>query len=119
MESTDLEKTYSREQQGLGPGHEAVTSPVALVRSFTEKSRTRNNIDDSYDTEKEDPAEGVASPSPSALSSYARTDSLSEISSLHGEDVQGRRMIRFEDGDPENPNNWGRVRKCRRRPRVK
>jgi hypothetical protein len=39
MDSADLERSYSREQQGLGPGHEAITSPVALVRSFTSKSQ--------------------------------------------------------------------------------
>jgi hypothetical protein len=116
MESAALDKTYSREQQGLGPGHEAITSPVALVRSFTEKSRIRRDVDDGFDTEKEDPVEKSASPSPSALSSpsLARSDSLSRRPSPHGEDAQGRRVIRFEDGDAENPDNWGRVRTCRR-----
>jgi hypothetical protein len=38
----DLERSYSREQQDLGPGHEAITSPVALVRSFTSKSQRRS-----------------------------------------------------------------------------
>lgn len=39
MESADLEKTYSREQQLLGPRHETVTTPVALVRSVTSRSQ--------------------------------------------------------------------------------
>jgi hypothetical protein len=40
MESrTDLERTYSREQQRLGDGLEIVATPVALVRSVTSKSQ--------------------------------------------------------------------------------
>lgn len=40
MESkSDLERTYSREQQRLGDGLEAVVSPVALVRSVTSRSQ--------------------------------------------------------------------------------
>jgi hypothetical protein len=39
MESkADRERTYSREQQRLGEGLEAVATPVALVRSVTPKS---------------------------------------------------------------------------------
>lgn len=40
MESkNDLEETYSREQQRLGDGLEAVATPVALVRSVTSRSQ--------------------------------------------------------------------------------
>jgi hypothetical protein len=31
------------------------------------------------------------------------------MSSVDDSHASGRRVIRFEDGDPENPNNWGRV----------
>jgi hypothetical protein len=37
--NTDLEKTYSREQQRYGEGLEAVATPVALVRSVTSRSQ--------------------------------------------------------------------------------
>ncbi|RAR11969.1 mfs general substrate transporter [Stemphylium lycopersici] len=136
MESADLERTYSREQQGLGPGHEAITSPVALVRSFTSKSQrssrsrqsSRNrtgaessraaclrelheHVDELSDPENDDPIEKVASRTPSTFSSPARTGSPSDASSIHDERARGRRVLRFADGDPENPNNWGRWRK--------
>ncbi|EUC37728.1 hypothetical protein COCCADRAFT_22703 [Bipolaris zeicola 26-R-13] len=122
MESgADLEKSYSREQQGVGPTHEAITSPVALVRSFTSKSQrslsrqrytTRTarlkelekDVDES-DVEHEDAIERVES---RVSSSHNGTSAPSEISSEHG---QRRRVLRFEDGDPENPDNWGRWKK--------
>ncbi|KAL7777692.1 hypothetical protein CFE70_004361 [Pyrenophora teres f. teres 0-1] len=125
MESADLERTYSREQQDLGPGLEAIATPVALVRSYTSKShRTgiessravrlselENGIDDSFETEKEDAVEQVASRTPSELSSTRGTDPSSETSSVHQGHETRRRVIRFEDGDPENPNNWSRWKK--------
>ncbi|KAF7572982.1 hypothetical protein PtrSN002B_007364 [Pyrenophora tritici-repentis] len=136
MESADLERSYSREQQGLGPGLEAIATPVALVRSFTSKShrsacsrqssKNRSGIEssraarlrelekgihDSFETEKEDTVEQVASRTPSVLSTTRGTDPSSETSSVHRGDEVRRRVIRFEDGDPENPNNWSRV--CR------
>ncbi|KAF1833095.1 hypothetical protein BDW02DRAFT_398184 [Decorospora gaudefroyi] len=136
MESADLQKSYSREQQGLGPDHEAITSPVALVRSFTSKSqrssRSRQSssnraevgssraprlrdigkeVDCLSDTEKDDPIEKVASRRPSPSSSQAETESRSDASGAHDGDARGRRIIPFEDGDPENPNNWGRWKK--------
>ncbi|EDU43534.1 membrane transporter [Pyrenophora tritici-repentis Pt-1C-BFP] len=125
MESADLERSYSREQQGLGPGLEAIATPVALVRSFTSKShRTgiessraarlrelEKGIHDSFETEKEDTVEQVASRTPSVLSTTRGTDPSSETSSVHRGDEVRRRVIRFEDGDPENPNNWSRWKK--------
>ncbi|EMD94743.1 hypothetical protein COCC4DRAFT_74924 [Bipolaris maydis ATCC 48331] len=125
MESgADLEKSYSREQQGVGPTHEAITSPVALVRSFTSKSqrslsRQRSGVDtaraarlkelnkdvDESDVENEDVIERVES---RVSSSHNGTSAPSETSSEHG---QPRRVLRFEDGDPENPDNWGRWKK--------
>ncbi|CAI9636417.1 unnamed protein product [Alternaria burnsii] len=136
MDSADLERSYSREQQGLGPEHEAITSPVALVRSFTSKSQkssrswqsSRNHtgvessraarlrelgkdVDDSSHAEKEDAIEKVASRTPSTLSSPGRSNASSVMSSVHDSHASGRCVIRFEDGDPENPNNWGRWKK--------
>ncbi|KAL1800919.1 hypothetical protein ACET3X_001261 [Alternaria dauci] len=128
MDSGDLEKSYSREQQGLGPGHEAIMSPVALVRSFTSKSQksSRNNtgvessraarfrelgkdVDESSDAEDE--IERVASRTPSSLNSLEKSNASSEPSSVQESHPSERRVIRFEDGDPENPNNWGRWKK--------
>ncbi|EUC45515.1 hypothetical protein COCMIDRAFT_36794 [Bipolaris oryzae ATCC 44560] len=125
MESgADLEKRYSREQQGVGPTHEAIMSPVALVRSFTSKSqrslsRQRSGVDtaraarlkelekdvDESDIEHEDAIERVES---RVSSSHNGTSAPSETSSKHG---PRRRILRFEDGDPENPDNWGRWKK--------
>ncbi len=68
------------------------------------------DVDKTYeDTEKEDAIEQVASRTPSMLNSHARSVSLSPTSSAHDGHANGRRVIRFEDGDPDNPNNWGRV----------
>ena len=36
-------------------------------------------------------------------------------SSAHNGYASRRHIIRFEDGDPENPNNWGRVSCCVRK----
>ncbi|KAG9191578.1 hypothetical protein G6011_10312 [Alternaria panax] len=136
MDSADLERSYSRQQQGLGPGHEAITSPVALVRSFTSKSQKSStsrhssrsrigvdspraarlrdlekDIDETSDAEKGDAIEKVASRTPSTLSLPERSSVSSVTPSVHDGHVNGRRVIRFEDGDPENPNNWGRWKK--------
>lgn len=136
MESADLEKTYSREQQRLGPDHEIITTPVALVRSVTTRSlrssrsrrssrnrtgeqstraaRLRDIEKDSEipsDFEKEDRIERVASPTPSTLDSPSPASLLSNESSIQGGEPHGQRILRFEDGDPENPNNWNRWKK--------
>ena len=65
------------------------------------------DVDHPSDTEKKYEIEKVASRTPSALSSHARSDA----SSTHDREVHRRKVIRFEDGDPENPNNWGRWKK--------
>ncbi|KAF1939909.1 MFS general substrate transporter [Clathrospora elynae] len=133
MESADLARTYSREEQNLDPGSEAVTSPVALVRSFTTKSRRSSrsssnrsgvesshatrlmnlekNVDSREDIEKGDQIEKIVLRTPSTLSTHTRTDVGSGVSSAHDGEPHRRRVIRFEDGDPENPNNWGRWKK--------
>jgi hypothetical protein len=67
------------------------------------------DVDDSSDAEKEDAIEKVASRTPSTLSSPGRSNASSVMSSVDDSHASGRRVIRFEDGDPENPNNWGRV----------
>ncbi|KAH9872241.1 hypothetical protein IAQ61_005076 [Plenodomus lingam] len=132
MASEDLERTYSREQQRLGPGHEIVATPVALVRSVTTKSQRSLHSQGSSKScrrdaravriknlekeescsaalNKEDGIEEAVQRSPSMLSS---TSSLSQHSGGGEDGVRGRRIIRFEDGDPENPDNWGRWKKC-------
>ncbi|CAO2652589.1 Nn.00g008720.m01.CDS01 [Neocucurbitaria sp. VM-36] len=136
MESADLEETYSREQQRLGAGDEITTTPVALVRSVTSRSqRSRRSerswrirtgeqsshaarikgfekdVDISSDFEKEDQIEKIASPTPSTLDSPSRSELHSDASSRRDDGSPERRIVRFEDGDPENPNNWGRWKK--------
>jgi hypothetical protein len=69
------------------------------------------DVDSPSDTEKEDAIEKVASRTPSTLNSPARTNLHSDASSAHDEDTQRRKVLRFEDGDPEDPNNWGRWKK--------
>jgi hypothetical protein len=65
------------------------------------------NVDDISDVEKDDdPIERVELQTPS---SHNGTNAPSETSSVHDQRASRRRVIRFEDGDPENPNNWGRV----------
>ncbi|KAJ8117149.1 hypothetical protein OPT61_g1571 [Boeremia exigua] len=130
MESADLERTYSRDQQQqrLNDGFH-VTTPVALVRSTTSRSvksaRSQSRhaegsravrladfekeVDSASDLEKanEDGIEEVVVPSPSSTSS--RTGSrVNGPESLHGEP---RKIIRFTDGDPENPDNWRQSKK--------
>ncbi|EOA85361.1 uncharacterized protein SETTUDRAFT_20865 [Exserohilum turcica Et28A] len=122
MESADLERSYSLEQQGLGPGHEAIASPVALVRSFTSKSRSssrsrqssRNrtriessratrlrelekDVQDCSEAEKNsaDPIEKAVSRTPSTLTSHNGTNVPSEASSGQDEHVRGQRVIRW------------------------
>jgi hypothetical protein len=133
MESDTLERTYSREQVRLGN-----LTPVARVRSHSVRSRDSirlalarerscefgfsrvrcrvltgldgegqiraahlSNDGDAEEAEKELSIEETVSPLHSVPSTSA--PSLAD-----GEPVE-RHVIRFEDGDPENPNNWRRV----------
>ncbi|KAH7066907.1 major facilitator superfamily domain-containing protein [Paraphoma chrysanthemicola] len=133
MEShTDLERTYSREQQRYGEGLEAIATPVALVRSVTSRSqkssksqrssrsRTRpgeassraaylktldKDIDSPYNHEEEDRIEEVDSRSLSTSTTPSRR-SHSTTSSRSNDTSPEQKIIRFEDDDPENPNNW-------------
>ncbi|KAH9870166.1 hypothetical protein J1614_007089 [Plenodomus biglobosus] len=132
MESADLERTYSREQQRLTPGHEIVATPVALVRSVTAKSQrssrsrgsSRSRRRDeravrlkdlqtseigSAELNQEEEIEEAVPKTPSMLSS---TSSHSQHEGRDEDGVRGRRVIRFEDGDPDDPDNWGRWKKC-------
>jgi hypothetical protein len=67
------------------------------------------DVDNRSDAEKEDAIERIASRTHSTLSSPARSNASSVTSNAHDSHASGRRVIRFEDGDCENPNNWGRV----------
>jgi hypothetical protein len=62
-------------------------------------------LDDSSDHEKVDPIEKVESKTPSTLTTPSRRASEASTTREHERPPQ-RRLIRFEDGDPENPNNW-------------
>jgi hypothetical protein len=57
------------------------------------------DIDPASDAEKGDEAKESATPD---SCSVAADDN-------YGSEQPEKRTIRFEDGDPENPNNWGRV----------
>ncbi|KAH7406976.1 major facilitator superfamily domain-containing protein [Phaeosphaeria sp. MPI-PUGE-AT-0046c] len=131
MESkNDLERTYSREQQRLGDGLEAVATPVALVRSVTSRSqrsgrssRSRREessraaylrkLDKELESspepgkEEDEPVEEIATRSLSTSTQRSR----SSEGSGHAGGVPERHVIRFEDGDPENPNNWSTFKK--------
>ncbi|KAL5117976.1 hypothetical protein ACEQ8H_004121 [Pleosporales sp. CAS-2024a] len=99
MESrAELERTYSRHQQRLASdGLEAVVSPVALVRSVTSPSQKRS-------TSREE----------SSRAAYLRAlDKALERSDEPDHQAQPEHhMVRFEQGDAENPNNWSASKKC-------
>ncbi|KAF2119923.1 major facilitator superfamily domain-containing protein [Lophiotrema nucula] len=102
-DANDLEKTYSREQQRLGHELREVTTPHTLIRSISlgqESVRIRTNeedVDAQLELEKEDSFKEETSPVPSS-------DASNPV-------PPARTIIRFEDGDPEQPNNWPRKRK--------
>jgi hypothetical protein len=62
-------------------------------------------LDNSCDVEKEEEAEEIVTRSPSVSARPSRAASqLSGSNELHVHEPE-RRVIRFDDGDPENPNN--------------
>lgn len=81
------------------------TSRAARLRELEKDVKYASDPEDS----DRDPIERVESPVPSTPSLHNGTNTLSETSSVHDPRASGRRILRFEDGDPENPNNWGRV----------
>ncbi|OAL04999.1 MFS general substrate transporter [Phaeosphaeriaceae sp. SRC1lsM3a] len=134
MESkNDLEETYSREQQRLGDGLEAVATPVALVRSVTSRSqrsaksgkssRSRReessraaylrNLDKELESSPEPEKDGDEPVEEIATRSLSTSTRRSRLSVESGQDGRGqeRHLIRFEDGDPENPNNCTSLKK--------
>ncbi|KAJ4988490.1 Polyamine transporter 3 [Stagonosporopsis vannaccii] len=125
MESADLERTYSRDQQQqrLNDGFH-VTTPVALVRSTTSRSHSQQTTDAEgsranrlRDLEKEvDSAseaedvddggiEEVVTLPPSSATSRAGSHSNESAASPR----EPKKIIRFKDGDPDNPDNWRQV----------
>ncbi|KAF2124722.1 MFS general substrate transporter [Dothidotthia symphoricarpi CBS 119687] len=127
MESADadLERSYSRERQRLGAdGQKIVTSPVAVVHSVSSESRRGRSGeenthaaqfeslgkdgDSNSDLGREDDNEKIVTESPASVS---RTGSPTGVPSPTDGIPPKRRTIRFEDGDPENPNNWPRKKK--------
>ncbi|KAF2740776.1 MFS general substrate transporter [Polyplosphaeria fusca] len=82
---SNLETTYSREQQRLGHELDEETTPHTLIKSLAE-------------LEKED--------------ALKENEQLPSPSSNYPEPSQPERtIIRFEDGDPAQPNNWPKIRK--------
>ncbi|KAH7128336.1 major facilitator superfamily domain-containing protein [Dendryphion nanum] len=105
---SDLEKTYSREQQRLGNESELkipTTPHSELVRSVTQEEsshipRIRNNSDDIDNIPKlgkEENGEAEQTPPP-------RSPTASNIE--QNPPLQPQTIIRFDDGDPAQPNNW-------------
>ncbi|KAL1598925.1 hypothetical protein SLS60_008070 [Paraconiothyrium brasiliense] len=105
----NLERTYSRESRLQRDGLEQEATPVALVRSVTQRSQRASrariptiydlDIEPTSDVEKGDETKESATP-----------ESCSDaVDDKCGPREPERRTIRFEDGDPENPNNWGMV----------
>ncbi|KAF1998359.1 MFS general substrate transporter [Amniculicola lignicola CBS 123094] len=107
----ELEKTYSREQQRLGNELELPTTPHTLVRGRSRVSRlsragehsqsdciqlNEEDVDTPIEIEKD---EYKDSASPACTWSH---DSLPETA---------KKIIRFDDGDPSQPNNWNRSQK--------
>ncbi|KAF2466389.1 MFS general substrate transporter [Lindgomyces ingoldianus] len=106
--STHLEKTYSREQQRLGNELEIPPTPHPLVRSISqaevgeESARIRVNeedVDAQLELEKEDDLKETEESSPAQSSTGS------------GQQAPPRRIIRFEDGDSAQPNNWNQGKK--------
>ncbi|KAJ4291968.1 hypothetical protein N0V90_009866 [Kalmusia sp. IMI 367209] len=105
-----LEKTYSRESRMQRDGLEPQTTPVALVRSVTQRSRrgSRARIPTIYDLDN-DPASDVEKGD--EIKEYTTPESCSDAAGDEDGPAEQRRFIRFEDGDPENPNNWSKWKK--------
>ncbi|PSN74998.1 MFS general substrate transporter [Corynespora cassiicola Philippines] len=103
-----LEKTYSREQQRLGDGLDVVTTPHSLVRSVTqpgEESIRIADIEEDVDArseleKKHEEFQETSLPTPAG--SCANGDN---------NEPPARRVIRFDDGDPHQPNNWSAAKK--------
>ncbi|PVH97101.1 MFS general substrate transporter [Periconia macrospinosa] len=111
-DASALEKTYSRDSRAHERGFQTQNTPVALVRSVTQqnheiRSRTTDvpplkDSDSILDVEKSDEFEKSPSRSPTTPNSY---------SGGHDGNTSRKIVIRFEDGDPENPNNWSSWKK--------
>ncbi|KAF2010969.1 MFS general substrate transporter [Aaosphaeria arxii CBS 175.79] len=108
---SNLEKTFSREQSRLGNDNElrAVTTPHSeIVRTVTQERSSRlprikseaDDIDAQIDFEKD---EEYNADSPDSETSPTGQDGE--------ENASHRIIIRFDDDDPEQPNNWSNKRK--------
>ncbi|KAF2194435.1 MFS general substrate transporter [Zopfia rhizophila CBS 207.26] len=104
---SDLEKTYSREQRCLGNGLDLPTTPhTQAARHVTHREESllsirigadEEDVDAQLELEKEDDFKEAASPP--------------EFSSGSGQPPAPRKIIKFEEDDPEQPNNWGQCKK--------
>ncbi|KAF1950052.1 MFS general substrate transporter [Byssothecium circinans] len=120
----DLEETWSRDSRINAGGLEVQSTPVALVMSVTprrEASQTTRipcmkdpSSSSSAEPEMRDTIEEVTSPTLSTHESCsdAGGEALAELDTIATTPSEaGRKMVRFEEGDPENPNNWPRWKK--------
>lgn len=122
----DLEKTYSRERQRLGDEQELrlPTTPLSLVaqgiqfptwvsqcfakllvEGILQLPRIRvdeENVDTQSELEEKDGAKETtkSTASPTGSSSSSNEDPP----------APARTIIRFDDNDPAQPNNWSQVR---------
>ncbi|KAL5375840.1 hypothetical protein DPSP01_010945 [Paraphaeosphaeria sporulosa] len=101
----NLERTYSRESRLQRDGLEQEATPVALVRSVTQRP-SRARIPTIYDLDKDIEA---ASDGEKEKGDEIGAKESATPESCSDDDHPGqleRRPLRFEHGDPENPNNW-------------
>jgi hypothetical protein len=125
-----LEKTYSRDRSYAKDGLEHETTPVALVRSVTQRSRrmlkgilflpnilTDNLVAGEASLSGRIPTIKDFDTASYLAESYKHKEGSSPSTPITPVEEDGgdgvattpRKTIRFEDGDPENPNNWPRV----------
>lgn len=122
MDDLDLEKTYSREQQRLGHELDETTTSHRQVSNYIQRkflfllywswSVLLRNIGNEANaqfarirTNEEDV---------DAQLELEKENELDETGTFPADSTplpeQQRKIIRFDDGDPAQPNNWPRVR---------
>ncbi|KAF2265147.1 MFS general substrate transporter [Lojkania enalia] len=111
LSMSDLEKTYSREQQRLGHELEEVMTPHMLVRDMTrgqESVRPTHSRVNEHDVDAQLALEKEDEPREEERASGGPTSEASDSLDLSN---PARTIIRFEDGDPAHPSNWRQIYK--------
>ncbi|CAI6336493.1 unnamed protein product [Periconia digitata] len=114
-DASALEKTYSRDSRAQeNNGFQVQNTPVSLVRSVTQRSfeaQSRTAYVLPLNEAKSTPDEETCNRSKKTVDSPASFTPDSSSGEDHGIDTPCRTVIRFKDGDPENPNNWSMWKK--------